>query len=124
VDGVGIVQRVRRDPGDWRVWIEVPRPATGMGGFDPMSCIVPKGSITVDGVSLTVVDPWSEDEDRGFQLALIPTTLEKTTLKSLKRGSVVNLEADVIGKTVVTWLERYLPTQQSGKPASRKGRRA
>lgn len=121
VDGTGVVHRVKRDAGDWRVWIEVPLVADR---FDPMTCIVPKGSITLDGVSLTVVDAWSDKSRRGFHVALIPTTLEKTTLGSLKRGSVVNLEADVIGKTVVTWLERYLPGQRTPKPITRKGRRA
>jgi riboflavin synthase len=56
--------------------------------------IVEKGSIAVDGVSLTVTHVDGET----FSVALIPTTLEKTTLKSLHEGSLVNLEADILGK--------------------------
>ena len=56
--------------------------------------VVPKGSITIDGVSLTVVDPRS----RELSVALIPHTLENTTLGALKEGSQVNLEFDIVGK--------------------------
>jgi riboflavin synthase alpha subunit len=56
--------------------------------------IVPKGSIAVDGVSLTVVDV----EDGRFTIALIPTTLRLTTLGSLRRGQAVNLETDPLLK--------------------------
>jgi riboflavin synthase len=63
--------------------------------------LVDKGSIVVDGVSLTVVEP----RGRLFDVALIPITLEKTTLGSAERGRTVNLEADLIGK----WIERLIP---------------
>ena len=60
-----------------------------------------KGSITIDGVSLTVVRP----EGGRFGVALIPLTLELTTLSDLSTGDRVNLEADMIGK----WVERLMP---------------
>jgi riboflavin synthase len=58
--------------------------------------VVPKGSVTINGVSLTVVDP---DED-SFAVAIIPYTMENTVFKQFKVGSKVNLEFDIIGKYV------------------------
>jgi riboflavin synthase alpha subunit len=116
VDGVGVVEQIQKPrrggDGDWRVRVGVARSKT----FDLMSCIVPKGSITVDGVSLTVVESWSTPRSRsraagtvgGFSVVLIPTTLAKTTLRHLEPGDPVNLEVDIIGKTVVTWIQRHM----------------
>ena len=59
--------------------------------------IVEKGSITVDGVSLTVVNPRESE----FSVALIPYTIKETTLGLLKRGDFVNLEFDIIGKYII-----------------------
>ena len=64
--------------------------------------LVEKGSVAIDGVSLTVVDVVAD----GFEVALIPHTLEVTTLGRLEEGSRVNLEADVLGKYVKRYLER------------------
>lgn len=104
VDGVGHIRRVRRGT-DWRVEIDFPE--AGSAGADAgvrfEECIVPKGSVTVDGVSLTVAGLTRH----GFEVALIPTTLAQTTLKTLKRGQTVNLEADLIAKTVVSWVQRF-----------------
>lgn len=61
---------------------------------------VPKGSITVNGTSLTVVD----SEEGRFTVAIIPYTLEHTTFKNLKAGDLVNLEFDIIGKWVKAWM--------------------
>lgn len=69
-----------------------------------LSQMVPKGSITVDGVSLTVVDVAADS----FSVALIPHTLAITTLGSLAVGDAVNLETDLVGKYVTTRLEAYL----------------
>jgi len=63
--------------------------------------LIDKGSITVDGVSLTVVVPRAER----FDVALIPITLEKTSLGRAAVGQSVNLEADLVGK----WIERLVP---------------
>jgi riboflavin synthase len=67
--------------------------------------IIPTGSVALDGVSLTVarVDPAA----RRFCVALIPTTLAKTTLAHLKVGDAVNLETDVISRTVVHYLQHF-----------------
>ena len=95
VDGVGVVESVVTE-GEWRVRV---RPPAGL-----MEYMTPKGSVCVEGVSLTLarVEPreW-------FEVALIPVTLEKTTLGELRAGSRVNVEADVFAKTVVNWLRVY-----------------
>ena len=64
--------------------------------------LVDKGSVAIDGVSLTVVDV----EPRGFHVVLIPHTLERTTLGRRAAGSPLNLEADVLGKYVKRYLDR------------------
>ena len=88
VDGTGTV--VRRTPSEhWEV-VEVSLPAE-LGRY-----LVPKGSITVDGISLTVVEVGPES----FTVSLIPETLARTTLGFRRPGDVVNLEVDVIAKYV------------------------
>ena len=93
VDGVGRVVG-REESGDGGVRMEFEGPP----GFERW--LVEKGSVTVDGVSLTVVEP----RGRRFAVALIPLTLEHTTLGAARPGTPVNLEADAIGK----WVERLL----------------
>ncbi len=61
-----------------------------------------KGCVTVQGGSLTVV----AESDAGFHVALIPHTLEVTTLGTLEPGDLVNLEVDILGKYVARYLER------------------
>ena len=59
--------------------------------------LVPKGSVAIDGVSLTIVAV----RDGDFTVALIPTTLERTTLSTLAVGDLVNIESDIITRTIV-----------------------
>ena len=73
--------------------------------------VIPKGSIALDGVSLTIV---VVDHD-SFRVALIPATLAATTLGALKIGDQVNVETDVLARTIVTTLQRWRQTQ--GEPA-------
>jgi riboflavin synthase len=94
VDGVGTVREVRADGDDRLVRIDCARELAVQ--------VVPKGSIAVEGVSLTAVDP----DERGFSVALIPHTRAVTTLGSLERDQVVNLELDVLGKYVFQYLAR------------------
>ena len=68
--------------------------------------LVPKGSIAVEGVSLTAVEP----DASGFSVALIPHTRAVTTLGALERGQPVNLELDVLGKYVFRYLARMRTT--------------
>jgi riboflavin synthase len=98
VDAVGEI--VARTPGDhWEV-VEISLP--GMLG----AYLVDKGSITVDGVSLTVV---RVDEPRGtFTVSLIPETLQRTTLGAKGVAEPVNLEVDVVAKYVAKHVERAL----------------
>jgi riboflavin synthase len=93
VDGVGRLLG-REASGDGGALLQFEGPA----GFERW--LVEKGSVTVEGVSLTVVRP----QGRRFSVALIPLTLERTTLGALESGAPVNLEADAIGK----WVERLL----------------
>lgn len=93
VDGVGTVERVQRDRGEYRVWVAA--------GPDLMPYIVRKGSIALDGVSLTVVDV----EDSRFSVVLIPTTLEKTVLRRRQPGDRVNIETDILARLIVSRLE-------------------
>jgi riboflavin synthase len=93
VDGVGTV--VTRTPGEhWEV-VRVGLPA------ELARYVVEKGSITVDGVSLTVsAVSAADDPEPWFEVSLIPTTLRETTLGAVPPGSPVNLEVDVIAKYV------------------------
>jgi riboflavin synthase len=68
--------------------------------------MVPKGSVAIDGVSLTLVDA----SGGKFSVALIPTTLGETTLGDLKVGSAVNIETDIIGRYVKKYLQQLSPT--------------
>lgn len=102
VDGLGTLTHIQEDPADWRITIE-PAP-------ELMAYMSPKGSVAIDGVSLTLADL----SDKTITVALIPTTLELTTLDSFKVGDKVNLEADVITKTVVHQLKQM---GQSSKEA-------
>lgn len=100
VDGVGRI--AERTPGDhWEVVrVTVPR--------DLLRYVVVKGSITIDGVSLTVVDVGEDngvDADGWLTVSLIPTTLELTTLGGASVGAPVNLEVDVIAKYVERLME-------------------
>lgn len=108
VDGLGEVVRVQRGgEGGWRVRI---RPQGPDLGRELMQYIVPKGSICVDGVSLTVAGVDLRGlAGGGFEVALIPTTLERTTLGDLAEGQAVNLEVDLIAKTVVHWAKNFGP---------------
>ena len=88
VDGVGTVDRIEVD-GEWtNMYFRLP------GNLARQ--LVPKGSITVDGISLTVVTV----SDDGFNVALIPHTLEVTTLGKRQVGDRVNIETDILGKYV------------------------
>jgi riboflavin synthase len=88
VDAVGRIQSVEAEGEGLRVFVEAPP--------EVLRYLVEKGSITVDGVSLTVAE-LAED---AFAVALVPHTLEATTLSDLEPDRVVNLEVDVLGKYV------------------------
>jgi riboflavin synthase len=88
IDAIGRLNR-RDDDGQWRtLWFAVPEALTRQ--------MASKGSVAVDGVSLTLVDV----ESNRFSVALIPHTLEATTLGRLGVGDAVNIETDVLAKYV------------------------
>jgi len=93
VDGVGRVRSVEPEGEGRRVWLDAPP--------EVLRYCVEKGSIAVDGVSLTIADL----DDAGFAVALIPHTLAATTLGMLVTGAHVNLEADVLAKYVERLVE-------------------
>jgi len=88
VDAVGRVRSVTPEGEGRRVWVDAPETV--------VRYCLEKGSIAVDGVSLTV----AALDDEGFEVALIPHTLGETTLGRLQPGDELNLEADVLGKVV------------------------
>jgi riboflavin synthase len=94
VDGIARLIDVSSTAEEWRLTVEAP-PALA-------KYLVPKGSVCIDGVSLTIA---GLDGSR-FQVALIPTTLSLTTLGSRSAGWMFNLETDVFSKTIVSYLER------------------
>ena len=88
VDAVGRVRSVEPEGEGRRVWVDAPA--------EVLRLCVEKGSVAVQGVSLTV----AELDQRGFAVALVPHTLAATTLGALEPGDAVNLEADVLAKYV------------------------
>ena len=97
VDGVGHVRSVAPEGDGKRIWIDAPP--------EVLRYCVEKGSVAVDGVSLTV----AALDDAGFAVALIPHTLAETTLGALAASGPVNLEVDVLAK----YVERLLPSTMS-----------
>ena len=94
VDAVGVVSKREKDGDDVRLYIDCNRAFCDY--------LVEKGSVAISGVSLTVVGVEGEQ----FDVALIPHTLAITTLRSLEIGSLVNLEADILGKYVKRYLSK------------------
>jgi riboflavin synthase len=101
VDGTGRVEHLRPEGENWWYGVEVPD--------DFARYIVSKGSITIDGISLTVAN-W---HDRIAEIAVIPYTYEHTNIRDRKPGDAVNLEGDILGK----YVERYLEARSS-KPTA------
>jgi riboflavin synthase len=93
VDGVGVIEEIRQE-GESR-WLTV--------GFQPALApyFIRKGSVAVDGISLTVAGLG----DRQFDVMVIPYTWEHTSLKGLRKGDKVNLECDMIGKYIARAME-------------------
>jgi len=93
VDGTGSVRRIDRVDRDWKFEITC--------GQDMLMLMVSKGSIALDGISLTV----AELQPDAFVVHIIPHTLEETDMSQFKPGTKVNLEADILGKHVQRILE-------------------
>jgi riboflavin synthase len=101
VDATGRITRLEREGENWWYGVEVPESFARY--------IVPQGSISIDGISLTVAR-WNA---RIAETALIPFTYEHTNVSDKKIGEAVNLEGDVLGK----YVERYLEVHNAAKPS-------
>lgn len=95
VDGTGIVTEIHRRGSSHEVWIQIPT--------EDLRLVIPKGSVTLDGISLTVADI---QKDR-LKVAIIPHTYENTTVRSWCSGSPINIEYDMIGKYVIRYLQGF-----------------
>lgn len=93
-DGIGIIDEVRRTDIETRMWITCE-------DHSIMPYIAQKGSIAIDGISLTLNDV--DRKKNRFSVSLIPFTLENTTLGVKRRGDIVNIEIDVISRYVVNY---------------------
>ncbi len=98
VDGIGNLKEVRRE-GEYLRMVITPPP-------ELLRYIVEKGSVAVDGVSLTI----NSVDAAGFSLMLIPTTIAQTTLAQKRPGDKVNIETDIIGK----YIEKFLAARSGG----------
>ncbi|MCC5905675.1 MAG: riboflavin synthase [Balneolaceae bacterium] len=94
VDTTGIVKKIEKDGADLLITVEYPEE------FEDY--IVGRGSVAIDGISLTV----AREQDNQFTVAIIPYTWDHTNLNSKKEGSSVNIEFDVFGKYIVKYLQK------------------
>ena len=96
VDGIARVSEVREDGRSRRLWIELPG--------ELARYVVPRGSIALDGVSLTVAG----SGDGGAEVALIPETLARTTLGALRTGDQVNVEVDLVARHLERLVQGFM----------------
>lgn len=89
VDGVGIIKKIQNKPKEVQVWFEIPKKLS--------KYVVKKGSIAVDGISLTVVDV----KNNLASVCLIPHTMEITNFKTKNVGDKLNIETDILGKYIL-----------------------
>jgi riboflavin synthase len=104
IDGIGVVRELRAGPNHLGLQVELP------GALSRF--VIEKGSIAVDGVSLTV----NSCQGRVFTVNVIPFTARATTLAALKVGDKVNLETDIIGKYVARLLGQESPAGEGVTP--------
>ena len=103
VDRVGHIEKIDKKPGEIDYWFSFPK--------DLAPYMIEKGSVAVDGISLTVV----ECKPGLFSVSLIPFTLEHTNMGKRKIGDPVNIECDMIGKYVYKACETILGGKQAGR---------
>jgi len=102
VDGVGTVRSLEAAHNATTLWVDAPASV--------LCYCVPKGSVAIDGISLTIVDV----DDAGFSVSVIPHTWEVTNLSTRSPGDKVNLEADVLSKYVEAHVARMLGERAHG----------
>ena len=103
VDGTGKIVKIERD--DTAVWFTIQTKP------ELMRYIVEKGSVAIDGISLTVAKITESD----FSVSAIPHTVKQTVLQEKRKGDLVNLETDIIGKYVEKLLSPALEEQKESK---------
>ena len=101
VDGIGHIASIRPIGNSWFIYVDA--------SPEIMRYVVTKGSVSIDGISLTV----AEAADKTFSLSVIPHTWENTTLKERRAGDRVNIECDIIGKYVEKMLGGYIASGES-----------
>ncbi|MBN1342146.1 MAG: riboflavin synthase [Phycisphaerae bacterium] len=106
VDGTGRISRIETGGGQWKLWCEPPA--------ELMRYMVAKGSVAIDGISLTLVDV----TDGEISVAVIPTTLKLTTLGRRRVGDRVNIESDLIARIVAKQLDAQLEAGRGGGKTS------
>lgn len=90
VDGVGIMSKIEKQTNQVQIWVKIPKELS--------KHIIKKGSITVDGISLTIVDKLKDQ----FSVSIIPHTMQVTNLGYKKIGDKVNIETDILGKYILS----------------------
>ncbi|MDE1812514.1 MAG: riboflavin synthase [Thaumarchaeota archaeon] len=90
VDGVGTILKIEKQTNQVQIWIQIPKELS--------KYVIKKGSITVDGISLTVVDTLKNR----FSVTIIPHTIQITNLRYKKIGDKVNIETDILGKYILS----------------------
>ncbi len=89
IDGVAIIKKIEKKPKEIKVWFEVPKKLA--------KYVVQKGSVALDGISLTVVDV----SKNNASVCLIPHTVKVTNFQSKKIGDKINIETDILGKYIL-----------------------
>ncbi len=89
VDGVGTISKIEKKPKEVKIWFEIPKKLSKF--------VVKKGSIAIDGISLTVVDVTKNKAS----VCLIPHTMKVTNFQSKKIGDKINIETDILGKYIL-----------------------
>ena len=90
VDGIGIISKIEKQSHQIQIWVKLPKELS--------KHVIKKGSITVDGISLTVVDALKDQ----FSVSIIPHTMQITNLNYKKVGDKVNIETDILGKYILS----------------------
>ena len=104
IDGLARVDKIETYPETRKYYFSA--------GQDLISGIVSKGSVAIDGISLTVIDVTTNN----FSVGIIPTTISETTLSELKEGDAVNIETDILGKYITKFLKtRFSDTAEGGE---------
>ena len=106
VDAVGTVARVEQSASESQLWFSI--------DADAIKYMIPKGSVAIDGMSLTIADV----RDGLFSVALIPTTLEQTTIGHKKVNARVNIETDILARIVINYMKSIGGDQAADKDAS------